>query len=585
VYTDNADISNTFNNFFSTVGSNISNSIPHTDIDPLSYCTNFPDIPHLELAGTGPCQVGDTIKLLVSKSSTDLDGISIKLLKAVRAEIESPLAHAFNLSLTTGEFPHRLKASKVVPIHKAGDRTNCDNYRPITLVNAFSKILEKIVYHKLTHHLESNQLIHKHQYGFQRHRSTEHALIHVMNTISTALNKNKYCIGIFLDLKKAFDTVPHALLLKKLQKLGITGTALNWFSSYLSNRTQKVEVNGTLSDSQELNMSVFQGTCLGPILFLCFINDLPNATDLLAVLYADDTTGLDSDSELPTLMARVKTELSKLSQWFIANKMSLNTSKTKYIIFHAPGKKVNSDLTLEIDANLPGTPHDPNLVTTVERIHSKHPNYESQAFKLLGIYLDEHLNFNHNTTMLTSKLSRACFFINRAKHTLSPRALKTLHTSFFHSHLLYCTNIFTSTSQTNITTIFKQQKKAIRILANSDYHAHTAPIFESLCILPLDKIILQAKVTFMHSIFYNYAPPSFNNTWTTHAQRNLNHELRNDSSFYLPFPRIELYKKLPIYSMPSAWNNLGDLRYQYNKVTFKISLNDFLHLPSTAEES
>jgi hypothetical protein len=311
-----------------------------------------------------------------------------------------------------------------------------------------------------------------------------------MNTISTALNENKYCIGIFLDLKKAFDTVPHALLLKKLQKLGITGTALNWFSSYLSNRTQKVEVNGTLSDSQELNMSVFQGTCLGPILFLCFINDLPNATDLLAVLYADDTTGLDSDSELPTLMARVKTELSKLSQWFIANKMSLNTSKTKYIIFHAPGKKVNSDLTLEINANLPGTPHDPNLVTTVERIQSKHPNYESQAFKLLGIYLDEHLNFNHNTTMLTSKLSRACFFINRAKHTLSPRALKTLYTSFFHSHLLYCTNIFTSTSQTNITTIFKQQKKAIRILANSDYHAHTAPIFESLCILPLDKIIL-----------------------------------------------------------------------------------------------
>ena len=473
----------------------------------------------------------------------------------------------------------------MVPIHKAGDRTNCDNYRPITLVNTFSKILEKIVYNKLISHLESNQLIHKHQYGFQRQRSTEHALLHVLNTISTALNENKYCIGIFLDLKKAFDTVPHDILLKKLQKLGITGTALEWFTSYLSNRTQKVVVNDTLSDSQELNMSVFQGTCLGPILFLCFINDLPNATDLLAILYADDTTGLDSDSELPTLIARIQTELTKLSHWFTANKMSLNVSKTKYIIFHVPGKRIDPDLTLEIDANLPDTPRNPDLITTVERIHSKHANHESKAFKLLGIYLDEHLNFNYHTATLTSKLSRACFFINRAKHTLSPKALKTLYTSFFHSHLLYCTNIYTCTSQTNITTIFKQQKKAIRILAKADYLEHTAPLFQRLCILPLEKIILQAKTTFMHSIFYNYAPPSFTDTWTTYAQCNINRNLRNDNCFYLPFPRIELYKRLPIYSMASAWNNLGDLRYQYNRVTFQISLKDYLLSPPVPDEN
>lgn len=170
---------------------------------------------------------------MVGKSSTDLDGISSKLLKSVRAEIESPLAHIFNLSLTTGVFPHKLKASKVVPIHKAGDKTNCDNYRPITLVNAFSKILEKIVYQKLTLHLERNNLIYKHQYGFQRGKSTEHALLHIINTAATALNENKYCIGIFLDLKKAFDTVPHDILLKKLEKLGITNTALLWFTRYL----------------------------------------------------------------------------------------------------------------------------------------------------------------------------------------------------------------------------------------------------------------------------------------------------------------------------------------------------------------
>jgi hypothetical protein len=166
-----------------------------------------------------------------------------------------------------------------------------------------------------------------------------------------------------------------------MEKLGITGTALNWFASYFSNKTQKVEVNSTLSDSKELITSVFQGTCLGPIIFLCNVNDLPSATDLLTILFADDTTRLDSSSDLPSLITRVQNELTKLSHWFIANKISLNVSKTKYIIFHVQGKRIERGTTLQIDANLPGTAHKPNLVTTVERIRSKHANYDPQALK------------------------------------------------------------------------------------------------------------------------------------------------------------------------------------------------------------
>jgi hypothetical protein len=153
-------------------------------------------------------------------------------------------------------------------------------------------------------------------------------------------NENKYCVGIFLDLKKAFDVIPHSILLKKLEKLGITGTALAWFESYLSNRTQKVDINGHLSETALLDaLSVFQGTSLGPILFLCFINDPPRATDLFSILYADDTTGLDSDSDLQTLMTRVSMELRKMAIWFQSNRMAINISKTKYIIFHVPPKR------------------------------------------------------------------------------------------------------------------------------------------------------------------------------------------------------------------------------------------------------
>jgi hypothetical protein len=137
-------------------------------------------------------------------------------------------------------------------------------------------------------------------------KSTEHALMHILNTVGQALNENKYCAGVFLDLKNAFDVFPHNILLKKLKKLGLSEMVIAWFSIYLSNRTQRVDINGNISDSTTLEpLSVFQGTSLGPILFLCFINDLPRATELLAFLYTDDTTGLDSDFDLLTLLTRV----------------------------------------------------------------------------------------------------------------------------------------------------------------------------------------------------------------------------------------------------------------------------------------
>jgi len=140
---------------------------------------------------------------------------------------------------------------------------------------------------------------------------------------------------------------------------------------------------------KDLNMPVFQGTIPGPTLFSCFINDIPHSTELLTILYADDTTGLDTDTDLNTLLDRVSSELTKMAAWFRANKMSLNTNKTKYIIFHAPGKKIASSISLTIDENIPGTPHNPSLITSVDLIHTRQPDYNSQAIKLPVIYIDD----------------------------------------------------------------------------------------------------------------------------------------------------------------------------------------------------
>jgi len=195
-----------------------------------------------------------------------------------------PLAHLFNLSLTSGTFPRRFKQCRVIPIFKNGNRLECDNCRPISLLSSISKVLEKIVAEKLVEHLLSNDLLYNFQFGFLPKRTTEQNLLHIVNYISCALNENNYCIGIFLDLKKAFDVCSHDILLKKLRKMGINNNAYTWFKSYLQGRSQRVDITNNFSDFIDLDILVIQGSTLGPLLFLCYINDFWSATRLFCAI-------------------------------------------------------------------------------------------------------------------------------------------------------------------------------------------------------------------------------------------------------------------------------------------------------------
>ncbi len=404
------NIANEFNKFFAAAGKKVAESVPPSSIDPISYLP-YTNVPDLDLGHISSTLICDIIKSFQNKSSTDIDGVSLKLLKFINAEIREPLAHIFSLSIENGIFPTRLKNSRTVPIFKSGDTSNCDNYRPISLISSFSKILEKIVAVKLTNHLQLNKLLHEHQYGFQRSLSTEQNLIQVVNFIGKALNNGNFCIGIFLDLRKAFDSCSHDILLKKLEKLGIRGTALEWFSSYLQNRKQQVDINGALSSSLEILFGVLQGSNLGPLLFLCYINDIFMATDLATFLFADDTSCLAEHKNLHELVLHVNTELRKLANWFRANRMAVNISKTNYIIFHTKGKKVEMNgLNIQFDCNeMDTTAYDQSLKFNLERIHDNHPDIKMRYFKLLGVILDENLTFNKHASILCAKLSRSIF--------------------------------------------------------------------------------------------------------------------------------------------------------------------------------
>ncbi len=212
---DNQLIADEFNSFFATVGVNISNSILPTSLEPDDFIPPNPNPPNLELGITSPATVFNTIANLTPKNSVDIDGLSIKLITHIAITICTPLSNIFNLSITTGTFPSKLKRSRTVPIFKSGDPESCDNYRPISLLSSISKILEKLISVQLVNQLELNNLLYKHQYGFQRKKSTEHNLLQISNYIFNALNNKEKCLGIFLDLKKTFDVCSHEILLKK----------------------------------------------------------------------------------------------------------------------------------------------------------------------------------------------------------------------------------------------------------------------------------------------------------------------------------------------------------------------------------
>jgi hypothetical protein len=569
---DPKEIADAFNEFFSEAGVSIANSVNATSVAPEFFTGNAP-APEFHLGRTSPAEISNIIQAFEGKNSSDIDGISSKLLKAVAIEISFPLAHIFNLSLSTGIFPDALKRSRVVPVHKQGDKHNCDNYRPIALLSSISKILERFVATKLVNHLELNKLLSKNQFGFQKGKNTEQNLIKALNIISNAINNGEYCIGIFIDLRKAFDVCSHKILLKKLQKFGVNNVALEWFRSYLANRKQQVDIQNNLSDPITINISVLQGSILGPILFLCYINDLPNSSILDTLLFADDTAGFKSGKNLPELMDQINIELKKWSAWFRANRMAVNVKKTKFIIFHSRGKKCDlGGRKLFFDDNEQDLPFDQGKISEIERVCDDHAEKELRAYKTLGVYFDETLSLNRHVEALVTKLSRALYMLSRVRNILPAKALKSIYYALFHSHLLYCPTVIACTSNANIEKIVKMQKKAIRIISNATYNAHTAPLFTHHNILPYKSIIKQSKLTFMHSYTHNYAPAAFEGTWVTNAERGGPRELRNADDYHIPMANTNHISRFPMFSLPREWNMAGPAKYHRNTITFKIEL-------------
>ncbi len=396
-----------------------------------------------------------------------------------------PILHIFKLSFSSGTVPMQLKIAKVIPIFKNGDSQIMDNYRPISLLNTFSKILEKIVANRLAIFFNSQGLFTKWQFGFRPKHSTEHPMLHLLDRVSDALNDKKYTISIFCDLRKAFDTCDHEILLGKLNRYGVRGAELDWFRSYLSDRKQFISMGGANSDLTDITLGVPQGSILGPLLFIIYINDLPLCTEMLALLFADDTTLVLSDDNLDDLITKVNVEFKKVCDFLCANKLVIHPKKTNFILFTTTNIG-NRNIIINCNNNNDDQVF-PHLIHPIERISLES---ETPAVKYLGVFFDPNLNFKFHINNLKNKLSRALYAIKMAKNLLDTESLKLLYYSLFHSHLVYTNIIWSCSDSGTINSLFKMQKNAIRLISHAKCNAHTEPLFKLHQILPLPDLII-----------------------------------------------------------------------------------------------
>ena len=379
------------------------------------------------------------------KHSTGHDGISNVLLKEMINEVSKSITLIINQSIKSGIFPDRLKIGRILPLFKKGDKSCIENYRPISLLPAISKIFEKVIFDQILDYFNTNKLFSDNQYGFRKQHSTELAAIELVDRITSKLDNGFTPFSIFLDLSKAFDTINHDILLNKFKYYGFCEPSLKLIESYLINRAQYVEMGHVKSKNVYLNCGVPQGSILGPLLFIVYVNDMSEASKLFNMLmYADDTTLMGSLEEFGITNKMnesgnlINLELLKIEMWLKLNMLSLNVQKSKFMIFFKHPKTVKPPV-VKINH------------TEVECVDN---------FVFLGLVLNKHLSWKDHINRTANKISKVIGIMYKLKHVFPQEALLAIYRSLILPHLNYCILIWG-----NITKrLFKLQKRALRVI-------------------------------------------------------------------------------------------------------------------------
>ena len=480
----------------------------------------------------------ELIKINVNKS-TGLDGISPNILKISAPVICDSITHIFNLSLCTGNFPSRFKIARVTPVYKTGEVTDMNNYRPISVLPTLSKLFEKFVYSQLYEYLVKYSLIFKNQSGFRSKYSCQTALTKIVDDLLKEMDKGNYTGILFLDFKKAFDVVNHCLLLSKLKVYKLDNLCLKWFTSYLSDRLQRVGMNNNMSTEKVVKFGIPQGSILGPLLFLLYINDLPlNLSHSVPDLYADDTTIHYSSKSVKDICDTLNDDLINLHVWCNENDMVINTNKSNAMLVGTSRRLQSMQYDFEVFYN-------DSLLKNVT------------CEKLLGVQIDNTLSWCQQIDKLCSLISSRIGLLTRLKLYIPVKGLCLFYNGYILPLFDYCCTIWGETTNTNLDKLFKLQKRAARIILDAQHDSPSKPLFKELGWLTLHNRIKYHRGVLMYKCINNIAPNYLSEMFKSCYDSTV-YSLRSTKSnrLFIQRPNTNFMKRTFQYSGTLLWNEI-----------------------------
>lgn len=405
---------------------------------------------------------------LNNTKSVDYFGMQIAPIKHALKGIVHCLVYIFNLCLSGGVFPEKMQVARVSVLHKGGNVHDMSNYRPISVLPVLSKALERVIHSRLTSFFDKHSFVIPSQFGFRKQRSTETALLTQKEIILKNFEDRKLTLGVFVDFSKAFDSIAHNILISKLRLYGVRGTSLSLITSYLQHRKQCVIIDDTSSSLTDITCGVPQGSILGPLLFIMYINDITSiCAETQFVIYADDTSLFFTSADGNEIIQKANRVLHKLHMWSLNNKLKINVQKTNAILFQPKNKRVSlgSDIYLGTEKV--------KLVDTV---------------KTLGVYFSTTLNWNNHIDRVRTKISSALGMIRRNKQYLPIQVLYMLYQAMIHSHINYCFLVWGTAAETAFNDILIIQKKFLRLFEGLSYQHTTAGLFEKHSLVPINQM-------------------------------------------------------------------------------------------------
>ena len=533
------DIAEGFNEYFSNIGPDLSSRIDSSNYNFETYIKNAKS----EFAAFQPVTVSQISHLLHGLSgnkATGTDKISYKIIKLAAPVISDSLTLIFNQAITLSSFPDEWKIARVVPLYKNGQRGIPGNYRPISVLPAISKIMERILHDQLyINYLTKFDLFSDTQFGFRKFHSTAGALLDCTNEWYINLDRKMFNLAVLIDLKKAFDTVDHQILLSKLELYGIKGQAINLLKSYLTNRKQRCQIRNSFSSERLIKCAVPQGSILGPLLFLLYINDLPHCLSKTKPrLFADDTNLTASANSMTDLEAAVNSDLENLRKWLIANKLSLNVAKTEFILI---GSK-----------------------SMMKNISNSHPNVfienkqikQVYECKTLRVKIDQHLSWKGNTDEICKKVTAGISAIRRIRPFVAQDTLILIYNAIVPPYFDYCSEVWDVFGAAQSKRLQKLQNRAARIILNVSNDVEHNIALHALGWEPLQMERKKAKAKIMYKLLNKMGPKSLTNLFSYKSEKT-NYHLRDISSgLCLPKPRTNNMKNSFMYDGAQLWNSI-----------------------------